>query len=401
MPIPLVLHDHSNWIHHLPLTYTRPVGDLRVGLLTLAEKWEIYFDEDAHFYTQPYLHAKFPSPPESGDGLVINAAVLPTKELAKAVLKLKSGTVLHKDGLPIAGIVPLERLDDRGLYPFLEDFQSKAYQKTLFTLEGKWDLFGLNPIQIQHDFELVTAGRPSAMLTETNQLIGTNPVFVEEGASVEGCTINTQKGPVYIGHEAQVMEGSHLRGPLAVGNNSTVKMGTKLYEGTTVGPYCKVAGEISNSVFQQYSNKSHDGFLGNAVIGEWCNLGAATNNSNLKLDYKPVKIWDYQKGTFTDSGQQFCGLFMGDHTKTGINTMLNTGTTIGVACNIYGAGFPRVFIPSFSWGGAAGLQTHRLSKALEIAELMMSRREVTLSEADQSILSTIFEQTQQYRNNYA
>ncbi len=397
----LVIHDHHYWLTHLPLTYTRPVGELRVGLLTLAEKWEIYTDADAHYFSKPYLHEKFPAAPASGVGLVINAGVLPTRELAKAVLKLKSGVILHQEGYPIAGIVPLDQLDEQGLYPFMDHFQLKAYQKSVFTLEGKWDVFGMTPIQIQHDFELVTEGRPSAMLTESNTLIGTNPVFIEEGASVEGCTINTQKGPVYIGHESQVMEGSHLRGPLAIAEHSTVKMGAKLYEGTTIGPYCKVAGEVNNSVFQGYSNKSHDGFLGNAVIGEWCNLGAATNNSNLKLDYKPVKIWDYNTGTFQSTGQQFCGLFMGDHTKTGINTMLNTGTTIGVACNIYGAGFPRIFIPSFSWGGAAGLKTHRLQKALEIAELMMSRREVQLSEADQSILSTIFEKTQQYRNNYA
>lgn len=401
MPSQLILHDHNYWIHHLPLTYTRPVGDLRVGLLTMAEKWEIYTDHDASYYTQPYLNQKFQAPAKDSEALVVNAGVLPTRELAKAVLKLKSGTILEQDGYPIAGVVPPADLNEKGLYPLMENYELKPYKKSVFTLEGKWDIFGFNPIQIQHDFELITEGRPSAMLTETNQLIGTNPVFVEEGASVEGTTINTQKGPVYIGHDVQIMEGSHLRGPLAIGHNATVKMGAKLYEGSTIGPFCKVAGEISNSVFQGYSNKSHDGFLGNAVIGEWCNLGAATNNSNLKLDYKPVKVWDYAHGTFKSSGQQFCGLFMGDHTKTGINTMLNTGTTIGVACNIFGAGFPRIFIPSFSWGGASGLQTHRLSKALEIAELMMSRREVPLSEADQSILSTIFEKTEQYRSAYA
>lgn len=396
----LILHDHGYWVNHLPLTYTRPVGDLRVGILTIAEKWEIYCDQDASFFTESYLQEKFPRP-EKNEALLINAAVLPTSELAKAVLKLKSGTILHQNGYPIAGRLPTQYIGDNGLFDLFNAYNQKSYDKTVFTLEGKWDIFGYNPIQIQHDFELITEGRPTAMLTETNQQIGANPVFVEEGASVECCTINTQKGPVYIGHEANVMEGSHLRGPLAIGHNSTVKMGARLYEGTTIGPHSKVAGEINNSVIQSYSNKGHDGFLGNAVVGEWCNIGADTNNSNLKLDYKPVKIWDYRQHRFINSDQQFCGLFMGDHTKTGINTMLNTGTTIGVACNIYGSGFPRIFIPSFSWGGSGGFRTYALNKAIETAEMMMSRRDLSLSDADLTILKTIFEKTEQYRQAYA
>lgn len=396
----LLLHDNGYWIHHLPLTYTRPVADIRIGILTIAEKWEVYFDQDASYYTQPYLQAKYPGPEEE-QALVINAAVLPTRELAKAIDKLKSNTVLEQEGQPIAARVPTASVPADGLEPLLEQYATKTYNKTVFKLEAKWDVFGLNAIQLNHDFELITESRPSAMLNETNQQLGTNPVFVEEGASVEGCTINTQKGPVYIGHEANIMEGSNLRGPLAIGHNATVKMGARLYEGTTIGPYSKVAGEISNCVIQAYSNKSHEGFLGNAVLGEWCNLGADTNNSNLKLDYKNVKVWDYQQGRFGNSGQQFCGLFMGDHSKTGINTMLNTGTTIGVSCNIYGPGFPRTFIPSFSWGGAAGFQTYGLQKALETAEIVMNRREVSLTAGDEQILKTIFEQTQEYRHSYA
>jgi UDP-N-acetylglucosamine diphosphorylase/glucosamine-1-phosphate N-acetyltransferase len=396
----LVLHDNGYWVHHLPLTYTRPVADLRVGILTIAEKWEVYFDQDASYYTQPYLQEKYPAP-EGSEALVINAAVLPTRELAKAVQKLKTGVVLQQEGYPIAARIPAQEIPATHLSSLLETHQAKSYNKTVFKLEAKWDVFGYNPIQLNHDFELITEGRPSAMITETNQQLGTNPLFIEEGASIEGCTINTQKGPVYIGHDANIMEGSHLRGPLAVGHNATVKMGAKLYEGTTIGPYCKVAGEISNSVIQAYTNKSHDGFLGNAVLGEWCNLGADTNNSNLKLDYKTIKVWDYAENRFSDSGQQFCGLFMGDHSKTGINTMLNTGTVVGVCSNIFGPGFPRIFIPSFSWGGSAGFKTYQLQKALSTAEIVMNRREVELSEADQRILTTIFEQTQEYRQSYA
>ncbi len=392
----LVLHDHGYWTEFLPFTFTRPVSEIRTGIFTIAEKWEIALDLDATYKTETYLQGKYPAP-KSGEALVINATITPNEPLVKAVRKLRPKTVLMHENEPVACLMPAEDIPDNGLHELDSHYATKNYNKSILQIKHKWDIFGYNPLQIQQDFQVITEGRETALINETNTILGTNPVFMEEGASLECCTLNTQKGPIYIGHEANIMEGAHLRGPLAIGEHGSIKMGANIYEGTTIGPYCKVGGEVNNSVLFGYSNKAHDGFLGNAVIGEWCNIGADTNNSNLKNDYKDVKIWDYQKTGFINTGQQFCGLFMGDHSKCAINTMFNTGTTIGMSANIYGGGFPRVFIPSFSWGGASGFTTYNLSKAKETANQMMSRRDLYLTDVDEAIFETIFDKTKPYR----
>lgn len=396
MPETFVLHDHGYWTEFLPFTFTRPVAEIRTGIFTITEKWEIALDQDPTYKTEPYLQTKFPAP-EQGEVLVINATIAPNEPLVKAIQKLKPNTVLKQDDEPIACYMPAEDIPDKGLQDLPDSYAVKNYNKSLLQIKHKWDIFGYNPLQIQQDFQVITEGRVSAFVNETNTILGTNPVFVEEGVSLECCTLNTQKGPIYIGHEANIMEGSHLRGPLAVCEHGTVKIGAKIYEGTTIGPFCKAGGEVNNTVMFGYSNKAHDGFLGNSVIGEWCNIGADTNNSNLKNDYKDVKVWDYHKEGFAQTGQQFCGLFMADHAKCAINTMFNTGTTVGVSANIYGGGFPRIFIPSFSWGGASGFTTYKLEKAMETANQMMGRRDLSLTDADQEIFKTIFEKTEHYR----
>ncbi|MFL5752485.1 MAG: GlmU family protein, partial [Bacteroidia bacterium] len=260
-----------------------------------------------------------------------------------------------------------------------------------------WDIFSRNGKAFADDFELLTKGRKSQILSKSNRVIGKGKIFIEKGASVECAVLNTTNGDIYIGKDAVVMEGCFLRGPIGLCEHAELKMGAKIYGPSTFGPYCKVGGEVNNSVLFGYTNKGHDGFLGNSVLGEWCNLGADTNTSNLKNNYGNVKIWNYGAEEMVDTGMQFCGLFMGDHSKCGINTMFNTGTVVGVNANIYGGDFPINFIPSFSWGGAEFFEDYKLHKALEVAERVMSRRNVNLSQADREILTHVFEYSKRYR----
>ena len=260
-----------------------------------------------------------------------------------------------------------------------------------------WDIFSKNDSAIRDDFSLLTEGRKSQPISSSNKFAGSQQIFIEKGAVVECSVLNATNGPIYIGKNAEVMEGCLIRGPFALGENAVLKMGAKIYGATTIGPYCKVGGEVNNSVFQSNSNKAHDGFLGNSVIGEWCNLGADTNNSNLKNNYANVKIWSHATEEMVDTGMQFCGLFMGDHSKSGINTMFNTGTVVGVNANIYGSDFPIHFVPSFSWGTAQGFSDYRLEKALEVAERVMARRNQKLTTSERKILSHIFNLTNRFR----
>jgi UDP-N-acetylglucosamine diphosphorylase/glucosamine-1-phosphate N-acetyltransferase len=243
----------------------------------------------------------------------------------------------------------------------------------------------------------LTKGRKSQPLNNSCRNIGKGKIFIEEGASANDTTFNTTTGCIYIGKDAEVMEGSVVRGPFALCEHSVLKMSSKIYGATTIGPHSKVGGEVNNSVVFGYSNKAHDGFLGNSVIGEWCNLGADTNNSNLKNNYANVKLWNYSGENFIDTGLQFCGLIMGDHSKCGINTMFNTGTVAGVSSNIFGSGFPRNFIPSFSWGGAQGFTTYRFEHAIETAQLVMQRRNTELTDNDKDILKYIFDNDEKFR----
>lgn len=395
----ILLFDDQSYMEFLPLVYTRPIGALRSGITCMNKKWEDCGDHHVSFFSKEYLRAKFPFN-WGADNFLVNARYFPTQDLLIELDKLKEGdSIWNGEDLIIARVVDDGTMseEERGhFYQNLSGNKKQIIDGSLLFLRNVWDLFLKNGEAIRFDYESITKGRKSAAIPNTVNYLG-DDIFIEEGASLNFVTLNASTGPIYIGKDAEMMEGSVIRGPFAMLEGSGVKLGAKIYGPTTIGPYSKVGGELNNVIIQAYSNKGHDGFLGNAVIGEWCNLGADTNNSNLKNNYATVKTWSYSKGGFKDTGLQFCGLAMGDHSKTGINTMLNTGTVIGVACNIYGAGFPRTFIPSFVWGGAEGRMVHKLNKFYETAETVMARRKVELSEGDKVILSHIFEETKKYR----
>jgi len=384
-----VLFDGSVRDQLLPFTFTRPVADIRLGISTIREKWEYFLEEKTTTLTCDYLTEKFPLETQE-ENILINASVLPDKNLAEQVKNLKDGMALVHGDLMIARFVHAEDIEKT------DNFHHKAIEVKLRVrqLRHIHEIFSMNNDVLREDFSLLTSGRNSQPLSNTNFVQGDkNDIFVEEGAQVEFAFINASDGPVYIGKNAVVMEGAKIRGPFALCEHSTVKMDAKIYGGTTIGPYSKVGGEISNSVIFGYSNKGHDGFLGNSVLGEWCNLGADTNISNLKNTYQPVKLWSYVTGHFENTGEQFCGLMMGDHAKTGINTMFNTGTVVGVYANIFGDGYQRNFIPSFSWGGRQGLSHYNLQKAFNVAEVVFARRNKVFDETEKKILSHIYEMT--------
>lgn len=401
LPTNLIMFCDDHWNHLLPLTYTRPVCELRVGILTLREKWELVCDGNVSYITQDFLSEKYTLKIED-DNLLINSTYLPNQELLKYVKQLQLNEALtNGDDLIVARIsgALLSAADISYSFSQLKKIDLALGSEILLKrITRPYHIFSHNGGEIVEDFNRITEGRISAKLSATNTIIGDFPVFAEQGAISECAIFNTTQGPVYLGKNSMVMEGSMIRGPFALCDGSTVKMGAKIYGDTTIGPHSKAGGEISNSVILGNSNKSHDGFLGNSVLGEWCNLGADTNTSNLKNNYLPVKVWSYVAESFEDTGLQFCGLIMGDHSKTGINTMLNTGTVVGVAANIFGDGFPRTFIPSFSWGGASGFITHQIAKAIETASIVTLRRGVNLSAEDRKILEYIFLHSVGYRS---
>ena len=383
-----ILFDDQQTQSLFPLTLTRPAAQMRCGILTLAEKWEKYLNQNVSFACADYLAPKFPVSLTS-DNVFVNGRLLPDADLIEAVTSLRMNQVLMADGLILAYRSETSEQSS--------DSETILYAKPYQIIHKVHDIFTLNHLAIEADFKLLTANRQSATLSATNTVIGNHPIFVEEGAVIEAAVLNAKEGCIYIGKDAEVMEGAMIRGPFALCEHATVKMGAKIYTGTTIGPHCKVGGEISNSVLFAYSNKGHDGFLGNSVLGEWCNLGADSNNSNLKNNYEMVKLWNYATQRFEKTGLQFCGLIMGDHSKCGINTMFNTGTVVGVSANIFGSGFPRQFVPSFSWGGAQGFDTYSLEKACQTADLVMQRRHSNLTDADKHILTHIFNQEKTYR----
>lgn len=393
-----ILFDDARWEHLLPLTFTRPVSMIRIGILTIKEKWEFALKTQCHHLTVDYLRKKYPLPAESGSCLMINGGVLPNDSLVLRIMQLKPGQALVAKSTLVA--VALKELPSAKYVPTLEKFPD-AIEITdpVVEIYHPWDVFRLNGLALEHDFDVITRERKSQPISATNRVVNPSRVFIEEGATVECAILNAQTGPIFIGKDAEVMEGSMIRGPFALCEHSTLKLGAKIYGPTTIGPHSKVGGEVNNSVIFGYSNKAHDGFLGNSVIGEWCNLGADTNNSNLKNNYAEVKLWCYAKKSFVSTGLQFCGLVMGDHSKCGINTMFNTGTVVGVSANIFGDGFPRNFIPSFSWGGPQGFTVYKIEKALETAKLVMDRRGIDLDEVETSILHKIFEITSEYRKH--
>ncbi len=388
----IILFDGEQHESLLPLTFTRPVADLRIGMDTIRQKWQRHFD-DVGVFTQDYLMKKYPLEFGAEKNLLVRAAMIPDNQLIDTIMNLRDGFRLHSQGQLIAA-----RVDKANELKGLNDLAVEEYAGQVMLIDRPYDLFRLNGAVMEEDFKAFTSGRQSQALDASNTIIGDHQhVFVEKGAQVWASVINTTTGPVYIGKDAEVMEGCTIRGGLYLGEHATLKMGAKIYGSTTIGPHCKIGGEVSNSIFQGHSNKGHDGFVGNSVVGEWCNLGADTNTSNLKNNYSHVRVWNYVKADQEDAGVQFCGTIMGDHSRTGINTMLNTGTVTGIFANIFGGGFPPKFIPSFSWGGADGIQEFDLPKAFEAAERMMERRGLFLSEEEKAILTIVHQKTAGFR----
>lgn len=375
----------------LPFTFTRPVAGIRVGILAIAEKWEKWMNSAVSYKTEDYLSTKYPQVAGTNN-LFINGGVCPNTILTNAINALAIGEVLMKGEEVLAFRTTSNEI------PKLDTLKNAQFKEDVTIVHNPWDIYKYNAAQIEIDFDLITKGRKSQKITDSHTIIyGDQNVFIEEGAIIRAAIINAEDGPVYIGKNAHVHEGAIIKGAFALCEGSHVNMGAKIKGDTTIGPYSKVGGEVSNSVIFGYTNKGHDGFLGNSVIGEWCNLGADTNTSNLKNNYGDVKVWNYQKESFANTEMMFCGLMMADHAKCGINTMFNTGTVVGVAANVFGAGYPRNFIPSFSWGGTAGFTTFQMRKVFEVAEKVMERRGFILDEDEKAIIEQVYKDTAQYR----
>jgi len=389
----VILFDDYSRNDLLPFTFTKPVSEIRIGILTITEKWNYFLNTHVSFQTQDYLSLKYKKQ-TSPENIYINGKICPNQELVNTILNLevnaaiKSGNDLIAYKTSESNHIDIEQLITK----------AKDISKSYLSIKNVWDIFSKNSEALRNDFELLTKGKQSQALSNTNKLIGDKQqLFIEEGATVEASILNVSTGPIYIGKDAEVMEGSMIRGPFSLGEHAALKLGTKIYGATTIGPHCKVGGEVNNSVIFGFTNKAHDGFLGNSVIGEWCNLGADTNNSNLKNNYGSVKLFNYASETMKDTQLQFCGLMMGDHSKCGINTMFNTGTVVGVSANIFGAGFPPTHIPSFTWGGADSLDIYQLEKMFETAERVYHRRALELTAEDKNILTYVFDITKPFR----
>ena len=385
-----ILFDGPHRDNLLPLTYTKPVADLRIGILTIREKWEKYLGSTTTTVTEDYLANKFPMV-EMEENVMINATFLPNEALVELIGGINKNEAIYKG----EELIAFYTIEDEEID--LESFKRIEFDQPVIQIKHSWDLFTNNGEALEADFDLITKDRVSAPIPDTVHCINKERIFLEEDVHIEIGVLNAKNGAIYIGKHAEVQEGAMIRGPFAMGEHSVVKMGTKVYGPTTLGPKSKIGGEVNNAILSGYCSKGHDGYLGNAVIGEWCNIGADSNNSNLKNNYASVKIWEYSAEKFVDTGLQFCGMIMGDHSKCGINTMFNTGTVVGVSANIYGSNFPRNFIPSFSWGGAAGFTTYALTKAFETAELVIDRKHEDFTDEDKKIMNHIFEISAKYR----
>lgn len=377
----------------LPFTFTRPVADILVGIMTIRQKWESRLGSTITTITEDYLSAKFPMV-EMEENVMINAAYLPNDTLAEMVSDLKENQAIFK-GEDVIAFFTTENQEEVDF----DSYEIIQYNGDCLTIEHTWDIFSKNDAAIRADFAYLTEDRKSQPIPKSVNVIAPENIFIEEGAKLEFVTLNASAGPIYIGKNTEIMEGTVIRGPFALCENAQVKLNAKVYGATTVGPGSRIGGEVKNSVLFANSNKGHDGFLGDSVLGEWCNIGADSNNSNLKNNYEEVKLWSYETEGFAKTGLQFCGLMMGDHSKCGINTMFNTGTVVGVSANIFGSGFPRNFVPSFSWGGAAGFTTYVTKKAFETAKLVMGRRNIEFDETESAILEHIFEETKKWRKD--
>jgi UDP-N-acetylglucosamine diphosphorylase/glucosamine-1-phosphate N-acetyltransferase len=377
----ILFDDPTIRLNLFPFTLTRPVGAIRIGILTIAEKWERWLKCPVSFQTENYLAQKF-SRETSKDELLINGGLCPDAELKATVSALPQGYFLVKDTLLLAARNPQGPMTERNVV---------EYKNGITLIDQVWKIFNQNAAQLRTDYVLVTSGRKSAGIHDPHTRIYNGAdIFVEEGVYIKGAILNAETGPIYLGKDSVIQEGAIIRGAFAVCEGGHLNMGAKMRGDITVGPWCKVGGEISNSVLFAHSNKAHDGYIGNAVIGEWCNLGAGTCASNLKNNYAPVKIWHHAHNEMYTTDLQFCGLMMGDHSKAAINTAFNTATVVGVSANVFGGGFPPSFVPSFSWGGGEGLTTYRVDKAIETARMVMSRRDMDVNKFDKAILEAVF-----------
>ncbi|MBB5394921.1 GlmU family protein [Mucilaginibacter sp. AK015] len=386
----IILFDDDARNTLLPLTYTRPVADLRIGILTIAEKWAEYLKSTFSFCTEAYLQVKFPLAIHD-DNIFINGSVCPDEAVVEAIKSLSSGQALRCGDILVA--VKLNDVYAAAFNPLATYTNEIVYNNELVMIRHPEDIFRKNDTELRKDFKLLTKGRKSANISSTNTIIG-DDFFAEEGAQAECCSFSTLNGPIYLAANSEVWEGTNIRGPFALCEHSQIKMGTKIYGATTVGPYCRVGGEVNNAVIWGYSNKGHEGYLGNAVVGEWCNIGADSNNSNLKNNYGEVKLWDYPTKSMRPTGLQFCGLIMADHAKCGINTMFNTGTVVGVSANVFGGGYPPNYIPDFSWGGANGFEEYAFDKMIDTAAKAVARRpHRKFDDAEKAILTAAYELT--------
>ncbi len=389
----IIFFDDQDWHHLLPLTYTRPMANCRIGILTIREKWEHILQLKSSYITQDYLKASFPLEVNE-ENIFIKGNLLPDPPLVDAVMNLNIGQGLYQNNILLAAKTDRQTTKS---FSRVNDSSRVDYSDPIQVIEYPEELFLKNKEELQKDFDLITRDRESQKIDSSNRISSPENIFVEEGASIEHSILNANDGPIYIGKGSKILDGCMLRGGVALCDKAVLKMGAKIYGPTTIGPSCKVGGENKNVVIFGHSNKSHDGYLGNAVVGQWCNLGADTNASNLKNDYSEVKLWNYGSESFRKTGTQFCGLIMADHSKSGINTMFNTGTVVGVCCNIFGAGYQKNFIPSFSWGGPRNYKTYKLEKALKVAALVLERRSLPFTESDTSLFQTIFDKSAKYR----
>ena len=381
--------------HLLPFTFTRPVADIRIGILTIRQKWEKMLNTKTSSLTEEYLSLKYPVVKEA-DNILINSSIIPNAKLVEELHQLTPNQTLITGDTIIGLRLKSEDIDNLD-WELIDGISPLNTSSEVIKVTYLSDLIHLNDSLLRFDFELITSGRKSAPIPDTATVSNPENIFIEQGAIIEHAIINASEGPVYIGRDTQIMDGAIVRGPVALCDNAKIRVGAKVYGPTTIGPHCKIGGEVSHSILFGFSNKAHDGFLGHSVIGEWCNLGADTNTSNLKNNYEPVRLWDYQENSFVKTDLLFCGTFMGDHSKCGINTMFNTGTVVGVGANIFGAGFMRNFIPSFSWGSVSGFSIHDIEKAVDVARRVYERRDMEFNNVEENIIRFIYDQTLTYR----
>ncbi len=398
----IIFFDDDKWNSLLPLTFLKPACELRVGVHTIVDKWKLYLDNATHGYiTNDYLSKKYPLSLED-QNIAINGRLLPNANILSLVSRLGTNQGLIYKDIFLAGVLAKHQFDEESYDIDLDDLEmidiSSYDERDIRLIEKPQDIFSFNQDEITADYGQLVKGRQSEKLNDTNRYFGLEKIFIEEGAVVDFSILNTTNGPIYIGKHATILENSVIKGPVAIGDNSVIKVGAKIYQGTTLGPYCKVGGEVKDVVFQGYTNKAHDGYLGDSVIGEWCNLGADTNCSNLKNNYSEVSAWSYDLSDYELTGLQFYGLILGDHCKASINTMFNTGTVTGISSNIFGTNFPPKFIPSFSWGGSEDIETYQFEKALDTINRVMQRRGLRLENVDIDILKHVYEVTKHRRS---